>query len=280
MSSRRVNGSMPQKKTPSRKTKTRWYTNWPAIGVWVAVLTLIVGIIAWRWPRTPAPTSISLPTPTLALAATPTPTATPMPPALTPSPTLVPTPPPTATTMSEPTPIPTPTPTFTSSVPSFSISLNAGWSLISLPLIPNDTSIESVLSTVLSNVVSVWRYDAASASWVNYVPGLGGRLTTMEDGKGYWINMKALATLTISGSAMPHPPAMPPTYSVVPGYNQIGFKSMTANGVRAYLAGTNYRFPIYAYASDGYFQISSDGYSLQPGKGYWVYFNAAGTITP
>ena len=170
---------------------------------------------------------------------------------------------------------------FNVTLPANMIVLNAGWSLISLPLIPGNPAITSVLSGISSSVISVWHYDGASASWLNYVPALGGTLTTMRDGNAYWINMGAPTILNVSGSELPARPAPPPTYSVAAGWNMIGFKSMASRSLAAYLTGTDYRgFPIYGYAPGACLTISSSTDSLQLGMGYWVYFNAAGIIRP
>ncbi|MBI2908917.1 MAG: hypothetical protein HYX92_14840 [Chloroflexi bacterium] len=164
-----------------------------------------------------------------------------------------------------------------------SISLAAGWNLISLPVIPTSTAIATVLSGVSSSIdteAGVWSYNASTGAWTNWIPGVGGSLTTMTDGKGYWIKMTAAATLTVSGSELPAPPATPPTYSVAEGWNLVGFKSTTAKTNGAYLTGTNYRFPIYGYSGGAYTTISASSSNFETGKAYWVYFNAAGVVSP
>ena len=166
------------------------------------------------------------------------------------------------------------------------ISLNSGWNLISLPLIPSDPSLTAVLSGISGKVTSVWAYDASTASvgpkygWTNWSPTVGGDLTQMVDGKGYWINMNTAATLTISGAKLPVPPEVPPTYATVTGWNLVGFKSIMANTNGAYLTGTDYRYPIYGYVSGMYFTLLASSDNLQPGFGYWVYFNSNGMVTP
>lgn len=148
-----------------------------------------------------------------------------------------------------------------------------------MPLIPTSSAIGTLLGGISGSVISVWSYDATAQSWTSWNPVTGG-LTALVDGKGYWINMSAPATLTVTGLELPAPPAVPPTYAVVTGWNLLGFKSITARANSAYLTGTDYRFPIYGFSAGAYTTISSGAADFQPGHGYWVYFNASGIITP
>jgi len=83
------------------------------------------------------------------------------------------------------------------------ISLSVGWNLVSLPLIPDDSSIEVVLAGLVG-VKSVWTYDAGI--WYSYSPGAPSDLTEMVDGEGYWMSMTASATLSVTGTEMPVDP--------------------------------------------------------------------------
>jgi hypothetical protein len=163
------------------------------------------------------------------------------------------------------------------------ITLAKGWNLISLPLIPLDSAIDAVLAGILDNVISVWYWDAATGSpWKSFAPGAPSSLLTMEDGKAYWVNMKALRTLQLAGTAMPKGTQLPRAYNVVVGWNMVGFKS-TADNVTAqsYLAGTEY-VRIYGFNSGAWFTIPGPSYNttMVPGLGYWVAFTKPGTIYP
>jgi len=76
---------------------------------------------------------------------------------------------------------------------SISIDLYPGWNLISLPLMPEDTSTASVLSPINGNYSIIWEYNASDTAdhWKKYDTGapFGNDLTDMEPGKGYWIMM-------------------------------------------------------------------------------------------
>jgi len=163
-----------------------------------------------------------------------------------------------------------------------SIDLAAGWNLISLPLIPLDSAINAVVAGILDNVISVWHYDAAVKHWYSFVPGGPTDLTSMRDGKAYWINMKAAQNLTLAGRENAVPPALPPTYDVVVGWNMVGFKSTATNvTAQTYLAGTEY-VRIYYFNNGAWFFIPGPSYNttMVPGLGYWVAFTEPGTIYP
>jgi len=163
------------------------------------------------------------------------------------------------------------------------IDLVTGWNLISLPLIPLDSAINAVVAGILDNVISVWHYDAAAKRWYSFAPGASSDLTSMRDGKAYWINMKAAQNLTLAGRENAVPPALPPTYDVVVGWNMVGFKS-TATNVTAedYLTGTD-PVRIYGFENGAWFFIPGPPYNnpkMKPGLGYWVAFAEPGTIYP
>jgi hypothetical protein len=80
------------------------------------------------------------------------------------------------------------------------IPLYEGYNLVSLPLVPDDPSIEAALADVWSNVRNVWGYDNLTKAWNGYTRGIGGLLTTMEECKGYWVYMLEADTLTVWGS--------------------------------------------------------------------------------
>jgi len=167
-----------------------------------------------------------------------------------------------------------------SDVEEFSIELSEGWNLVSLPLIPENSSIEAVLSGVIENVSSVWAYDATSGEWLMYNPAIPeiSDLATMEDGVGYWINMTSAATLTIQGSEFPAPPATPPVYHVVEGWNLIGYKETAAMSASEYLAGVDY-VRLWTFV-DGRWSSVSAADDMVPGQGYWIAVSEEGWIYP
>jgi hypothetical protein len=159
-------------------------------------------------------------------------------------------------------------------VTSYDISLSAGWNLISLPLIPTSTAITDVLSGISPKVNIVWYYNAALDSWSSYKPGIGGDLSAMEDGKGYWIFMDDPDTLTVNGTEMPGGgPQTLPAYSVVGNqWNLIGFKSVASMQVENYITQIGNDDVLWAYTNGNYVPVYPSGAnSMESGYGYWLY---------
>ena len=172
------------------------------------------------------------------------------------------------------------------------VPIAAGWNLVSLQLIPTCTSIPSVLAEVMSDnmtytqyVNSVWYFTGGpSGTWQSYAPGAPSSLTTMEAGKAYWVNMATgcPADFTFQGRKCAAGIGPPPSYSTVAGWNMVGYKSTTVKTIDVYLGtcpSTSYLTPVYEYTGGVYVGKTCGG-SMVVGKGYWVYYNIAGTVFP
>jgi len=114
----------------------------------------------------------------------------------------------------------------------FTTNLQAGWNLISTPLLPYNTDINSVLFHLIDHgtVESVWTmvYEGTPLKqvWKVWTPTTGpaDTLTKIVDGQGYWIKMKANDSLTIVGTwTTLGDNAQPPEYTVRDGWNLIGY---------------------------------------------------------
>lgn len=153
------------------------------------------------------------------------------------------------------------------------ISLSAGWNLVSLPVIISNTAIANVLSGISSNLGIVKYY--TPSGWLSYKPAVYDSLTTIEDGKGYWVNMTAPgSTLTVTGAKAPAAPALPKTYSVDSGWNLIGFKSTITQPASTYLQS----LPVGGYTLLNASNENKTNGLMDSGKGYWLWMNAAGSI--
>ncbi|MBA7710422.1 hypothetical protein ES703_119364 [subsurface metagenome] len=83
--------------------------------------------------------------------------------------------------------------------PTSEVLLFEGWNFIGLPLVPEDPSIDIVLSEIIDNVEAVWTFDGYLKTWSSYSPRAPSDLTEMVEDKGYWIKMKTNVILTIYG---------------------------------------------------------------------------------
>lgn len=152
------------------------------------------------------------------------------------------------------------------------IQLNTGWNLISLPVIFSNTDIATVLTGINDKIILVKYYN--SGEWLNYVPGQVKTLTTMEDGKGYWVNMTNPAVLTVTGTEMPEFSNPSPTYEVVQGWNLIGLKSTSAR----MLSSTYLQSLTGSYILSDENNVNRTDDYMNSGEGYWLWMNQAGNI--
>jgi hypothetical protein len=171
----------------------------------------------------------------------------------------------------------------------YSISLTAGgWNLISLQAFPTSTNIESVLASVLPNVVSVWYIQPEGSGcsgincWKSYSPSsaAASSLHTMEDGKAYYVKVSSNCILTYQGrksiGQQPNPP-----YNVYTGWNMVGYKStQTGTGHTAADYFTVAHTIIWRWDSTLQdFVLVTNTTPLTPGTGYWVQFTANGQVS-
>jgi len=140
----------------------------------------------------------------------------------------------------------------------------------------------------MNHVDGVYAYDALNATWVSYIPAAGVHdLTDITAGKGYWFEMSASETLTITGSFLGEGGETPPTYPVYVGWNLIGFHSLSEDIPYNYLSTVrgDYASKMYGYKNGVWVtvnnaDVSGSANNLEPGYGYWLYMQQNGTITP
>lgn len=170
--------------------------------------------------------------------------------------------------------------TFDTTVWSWKINLAQGWNLFSIPTVPEDSDVDSVIFDQLSGSLAggseyvLWSYqseDGSGGSWLKSRKDSYGNLDIIEPGKAYWINMSSSAILygygdkLIAGSS-------PPESTISDGWNLIGHYGLL-NTVLAQDALTS----LVGYYST---VLDSDGDPLNvtadtfvPGEGYWVSTN-------
>ncbi|MFC1861256.1 S8 family serine peptidase [Chloroflexota bacterium] len=165
---------------------------------------------------------------------------------------------------------------------SYDVPLVAGWNMISLPLIPDIQNTAILLSPLGMAWDAVWYYDTGSATWTSRTRyPAAGRLTTMSDGKGYYLLMNSAGTLTFTGKEFLDPPNVPPSYTVVDGWNMVGFKSVTPKKAGEYLSAIDGKYTIIYRMVNGIFSAVNPSDYLNPGEGFWIaIINGGGTIYP
>jgi hypothetical protein len=155
------------------------------------------------------------------------------------------------------------------------IPLSAGLNLISLPLQPLDPSISALtekLSPCLLQVLTYTGDAEGNDTWLFYDPSQFDQntLSTMEPGKGYWIEMACPGEITIVGNRTTKPIAL------IPGLNLVGYNSLTPLPVSALSSIANNYFMVWGFKDDEwtyYDPADGAGSTLQvltPGSGYWI----------
>ncbi|MEM2263190.1 MAG: hypothetical protein QW160_03125, partial [Candidatus Bathyarchaeia archaeon] len=157
----------------------------------------------------------------------------------------------------------------------YPIVLHEGWNLVSLPLIPNNTATSSIYSLILkqgaAGVTVTYGFDNTAKSWIM-------NPTTMADGKGYWIYMKAYDVLIVQGLPTPEPPALPTTYHLPAGWCLAGFTETTSMEADVYLEslepGSFRWLYVWDAAAQSWTMVDTRPEStdlLAPGQAFWIY---------
>ena len=167
------------------------------------------------------------------------------------------------------------------------IQLMAGWNLISLPVVPVNSDIASVLGSIFANVTMVWGYSAATKTWSYFKPGppASGSLTTMTDGNGYWISMTKPDVLYVNGTVIP-PGSAPAAYRLSAGWNLVGFKpqpdptvSETLSTYLSSISGDYSAVWLYDNPTGTWIRATSST-SIPVGEALWVYVTIPNTLRP
>ena len=168
----------------------------------------------------------------------------------------------------------------------FLLELQAGWNLISLPIIPSQTAITALLKPLiqLNDLKILWGYSATTKAWSYFTPPNTGTLKSMVDGQAYWLNMREAVNITIAGYVIP-PGAVPSTYSLVTGWNLVGFKpqpTVRNETISLYLASVSSKCGlvwVYDNLNQTWVRGTSD-LELAPGEGMWLYMTQPATLLP
>ena len=179
-----------------------------------------------------------------------------------------------------------------------SLRLYEGWNLVSVPRELENSSIEAVFEgiTTITRVyyydpISGWKwafYDNETESW-----DTSGGLTTIDDGKGYWIYATAETSVALTLKEI-NPIEAPPTYPVKAGWNLIGYTTLsleTSTPIDAYLQNLYTGWfeskwaKLYRYTPGIGYEMATPGYTdyfdtFDLTRGYWLYCSEDGEIVP
>jgi hypothetical protein len=132
------------------------------------------------------------------------------------------------------------------------IPLKAGWNMVSVPVIPSDTSV----GIVFPGAAAVYTWDPVSASYI--MPAI------VEPCKGYWVAVAADTTIHVCGA-----PVSTCTTNIKSGWNMIGslFDPASIANPNDNPDGCVQAFAYWWNPVSAAYVMTTD---IQPGKGYWV----------
>jgi hypothetical protein len=156
----------------------------------------------------------------------------------------------------------------------FTTTLKKGWNLISIPVNPDNKTIDSVLSSIAGKYTMVRSFSPPS-TWKTFDP-LHPELSDLHEifpDTGYWINMTQDANLTLTGMEMANT-----QIPLAAGWNLIGYPTFTVQNVSVALNSITGSYELvrgYDNAAgwmtyDPAHPEFSDLLQMAPGFGYWV----------
>jgi hypothetical protein len=167
---------------------------------------------------------------------------------------------------------------YSNEVDALGVSLGSGSNLVSLYRQPEDTNPSAVLNSIIGQYSAVWAY--VNGVWRVYDPANPGfsDLSTMEAGKGYWIEMNEPGVLIMHG------PTSPASISLTSGSNLAGYFAASTQPIAdAILSIEDDVISVWAYVNGVWraFDALNPGFSdlntMGPGIGYWI--ETSGTCT-
>ena len=178
----------------------------------------------------------------------------------------------------------------------YSLKLNPGWNLVSIPGEPEDSDINVVIPPDRKDINSVLTYDTSGASgvWLS-ADSRGpddlftGTLDNITAQRAYWVRTDGFKSLLVSiPKPSPGERRVLPTIELSAGWNLVPVLDTDGD----FLLDDDDKLPVATYFS-GLEDHDLSAYTfntianrwerateVQLGKGYWVYVSAAGVVVP
>ena len=169
----------------------------------------------------------------------------------------------------------------------FSLALNPGWNLVSIPGEPADPDINVVIPADRTDITSVLAYDpSVPGLWLSASRGadgmFSGTLKNITSTRGYWIETNTFNALPVMiPKQSPGQARVLPTIPLAKGWNMVPVLDVDGDfeidNADTYFAGLQ---DVRAYTFDTITNRWELKTEVEIGRGYWVYVSSAGIIVP
>jgi hypothetical protein len=159
------------------------------------------------------------------------------------------------------------------SAESYDVNLQLGWNLISFPLVPFNTSIEAVLSSISGNWDVCQAYDGSDPGdpWKTYAtfkPPPLNDLWDLDNTMGFWLHVTdASSPLVIQGEK-----PVETNITLIAGWNLVGYPTLKNETVGNALFGTGADIVMVQDNGEPYrIKVVGGTYVMHAGEGYWIH---------
>ena len=176
----------------------------------------------------------------------------------------------------------------------YTLKLNPGWNLVSIPGEPMDSDINAVISAEHPATTDLTYDPSVPGGWLTALRGADGSftgtLTNISAGHAYWIQTPSFEGLKIDIPKQAVGAQILPTISVAQGWNLIPILDVDGDFMLNSADADDYNY--FSGLSDGSvtgiysFNTITNSWSsvaeadVEIGKGYWIYATKAGVIVP
>ncbi|UCE73463.1 MAG: right-handed parallel beta-helix repeat-containing protein [Methanomassiliicoccales archaeon] len=157
------------------------------------------------------------------------------------------------------------------------IFLYEGWNLISIPFIQLDQDLNKVLENIDGDYSAVQWFDVTDPNdpWKHYKVGkpFGNDLSEINETMGFWIKITAPVAVVFEYFGIP--PTQNQTISLHPGWNLVGYPSLTSynrtNGLNNITFEDDVDFIQWYDAATKTWHTMNENDYFVPGRGYWFH---------
>ncbi len=171
--------------------------------------------------------------------------------------------------------------------PANSINVAPGWNFISVPekLAAGSDTASVVFAAVNTGGHTIWEYNSSAGAWHNMTAD-----DPVKPLRGIWIFSDHAMTVPLTFDIPQNPdlpPDLPPTRTLYPGWNAIGFTGTVPASAHDMLSSVDSIWSVLIGFDANYGQYTvihgggpafADTRELSMGKGFWVFVSSQGTL--